>query len=488
MLHKKGMNIIEARKYREEQQRMYDRARLEHNRMRLAANFEARGEVVGERKELMRHLDLVQAKNDDVLVARRQRLAALLLREKDEHEAMLNNLAETDEQRRERLIRKARELRAEQEEDLRVDAKRRCDRLFRDKIDCLRAAESRLKAMQISDARFSQLELAERRKQEEREEEAFFAQQRAEELRLANERSKKDLEEIYQHRENTRRALAAQVEGNRIRAECARQAQKQEDDEFNRVVEEEKAQEKQKRVEDRIARAALAKEMSEFNTQLRLARRQEYERLQKEDRETLDRLLAQLEEEREEARLRLERREAARMRMIEMKAELNRRKEDTHALDKMWEEANNKEWEKREARWRADEEARNRLLRNVLIVRRQQVVDKRRQEREDAERAAKEAEEFRRQLENVVDIDAQERARRYVLLKENQKFLEKQMQWREAEKEAERTAMKTALTAQQELEQQYTERIKSEMDNLERAKPLRYKGVPLITKQRYGSF
>nr|CCC90419.1 conserved hypothetical protein [Trypanosoma congolense IL3000] len=480
------MASVYARRQREEQQRACEKARADESRMRLGVNFEIRSEKVCGRRDLMRRLDLMQAKHDDALVARRQRLAALLLREKDEHEAMLNNLAETDEQRRERLIRKARELRAQQQQHLRVDAQKRHDRLFLDKIDSLRLAESRLKIMQIADSRFQQLELAEKRKQEKKREEEFFAQQREEENRLANERAKFDLEEEYKRKQAVSRALDAQVEGNKMRARQKQLEVQQENDAFNRAVEEEKAAEAQRRMEQRVARAALAKEMSEFNEQLRIARRQEYEKLRMEDREMLDRMLEQLaEEQREEQRRKRELQENARNRMKEAREQLNRRKEDLESLDRLWDEENNKQWEKREARWRADEEKRKNLLRNVLIARRQQVLDKRQREKEDAEREQAESEELRAKIAGMCDIDAIERERRSVLAKENQKYLESQMQRRMAEKEAERKASKLALTAEQELEKKHTERIRVEMENLERAKPERYKNVPLLPRQRF---
>ncbi|ESS63306.1 hypothetical protein TCDM_08909 [Trypanosoma cruzi Dm28c] len=484
-----ALALIEARQRRECEQRLFNKAHAEDCRLRLTANWERRGDTVIQRKDLMRHLDSVQAKHDDALVARRKRLADMLLQERAEHETMMNNLAETEEQRRERLIQKARELRAQQQEDLRVDAQKRHERLFREKIDSLRLAESRLKVMQVADARFKQLALAERRREEDKREEEFFAQQRLEEQRLTNERAQRDLEMVRVGREKTKQALAAQVEGNKMRKAQQQAEKQQEDDEFNRVVNEERAAEAQRRVEARRARAALAKEISAFNEELRQVRRQEYEQLQQEDKEVLDRLLAELaEEERQKRQQKEEHREAARAHLAEIREQLNQRKKDEGDLDRLWDEANSKEWAKREAQWRADEEKRERLMRNVLIIRRQQVLDKRQQEKDASEAAAREREEFLRELANTVDLDAQERARRYKLLREDQKYLIGQMQRRAAEKEAERQAVMNELTDQQALEAKHAERIKMEMENLERAKPERYKNVPLLPKKRHQVF
>ncbi|RNF05603.1 hypothetical protein TraAM80_04431 [Trypanosoma rangeli] len=484
-----ALALIEARQRRKAEQLLFDKAQAEDCRLRLAANWEVRGDAVIEQKDLMRHLDNVQAQHDDALVARRKRLAGMLLQERADHDAMLNKLAETDEQRRERLIKKARELREQHSEDLRADAQRRHDRLFRDKIDSLRLAESRLRVMQVSAARFEQLALAERRREEQKHEDDFFAQQRLEEQRMMNERARRDLEMLHLGRENTKRALAAQVEGNKARKAQAMAEKQREDEEFNRVLEEELAAEAQRRVEARKARAILANEMIAFNEELRQVRQQEYAKLQQEDKEMLDRMLAELaEEERQKQLQKHERWDASRANLEDIRRQLNKRKQEEGELDKLWDEENSKEWAKREARWKADEDRRKRLMHNVLTIRRQQVLDKRKQEEEDAASAAKEREEFLRKLANSVDLDAQERARRYQVLREDQKYLMGQMQRRAAEKEAERQAVANQMTEQQELNAKYAERIKKEMENLERAKPERYKNVPLLPKRCHQVF
>lgn len=484
-----ALAAIEARQRRELEQRSFNKAHAEDCRLRLAALWETRGDTVIERKDLMRHLDRVQAQHDDALVARRQRLADLLLRERAEQESMLSGIAETEEQRRERLIQRARELREQQQEDTRIDTQKRHKRLFREKIDALRLAESRLKVMQVADARFEQLALAERRRAEEKLDEMYFDQLQQEAQRLSNEREQRDLEQVHRKREETKEALAAQVRGNEMRKAQQEAERQQENDEFNRAVVAELTAEAQKRMEERAARAALAKEISAFSDEMRRLRREEYDRLKQEDKDVLNRLLAQIaEEDRQEQQRKLEHREANKAYLQGVREQMERRKQDDAELDRLWDEANSKEWAKREARWRADEDKRAQLLRNVLIIRRQQVLDKRQQEKDDAELAAKEREEFLFKIANTVDIDAQERARRLAQNRETQQYLLEQMQRREAEKESARQAIKNQLTEQGELEALYAERIREEMENLERAKPERYKTVPLLPKYRHQVF
>ncbi|EPY34277.1 hypothetical protein STCU_01693 [Strigomonas culicis] len=394
---------------------------------------------------------------------------------------MLSGLAETDEERRERLIRRARELKAERAALRQVDNQARHDRLFREQIDTLRLAESRLKVMQVADLRYDQLSLAERRKAEEDAERAYFEQQAAEALRLANERAQRDLELRHQRVEHLQRDLTAQVEGNTLRREAAADEKRRDDEEFYRLLHEERIVEAQKQAAKRAERERIAQEMKELNEELQQARMQEYDQLRKEDKETLEAILAVIAEEQRLAQIeKRERTERQKKQMEDLQLQMAQRKDDTQALDKLWEEANDRQWGKREAQWKADQARRDQLLRSILIARRQQVMDKRQQRADEAETRAREHAEFLASLSNTDDIDEKERQRRMHMLKENQRYLDAQIAQRQAQKDASRDDWRTELTEQQALEKANEDRIAKEMAALEAAKPERYRNVPLL--------
>lgn len=473
--------FIVARKKREEFMEHFTGAQQMDERQRMMVNWETKGDRRMARKDLHRHLDQIQAKHGDALVERRRRLADLLLREREEHDQLLSNLAETDEQRRDRIIRKAKELRAKREAEKRADNVARNDRAFREKIDCLRQAESRLKVMQVADQRFEQLALAQRRRDEDAQEEIYFAQQAAEAVRLANERAQSDLEQRYIRQQRLTTDLAAQVEGNKMREAIAEEERRQENEEFKQLLHEDQVQEAQKQAARRAAQQQLAEEMKSLNEELERARKEEYEKLRKEDRELLDSILAEIAEtqrkEREEKRAKVERRHAE---WVELQQSRSQKKDDDSALDKLWEEANEKEWRKREACWKADRDKREALLRNILIVRRQQVLDKRQQERDDAETRKREHAEFLANLARDSGSEAAAQQKHAAQVKETQQYLDWQIGQRRAEKEQERLDRSRELSAQGALEKEYEDRIRQEMANLERAKPERYRDVPLL--------
>ncbi|KAG5504485.1 hypothetical protein JKF63_04937 [Porcisia hertigi] len=478
-----GPSFMEARQKREAFMEKFNAESALGERWCRTVEWETRGNARNEQREVLQYMDVIQAQHNDVLVARRRRLAELLLRENEQHAVMMKGLQETDTQRRERLIRKAQELRARREEAKQADIGARHDRLFRSKIDCLRQAESRLKVMQVTDERYDQMDAAAERRRQEAAEAEMYAQQAAEAQRLAVERLQHDLEHQYNRKQCMLGDLAAQVAGNRLRKEKEKEEACRENEEFYRLLHEEQAEEARKRLQRLEKNRQMAQEMIELNEELQRARKQEYEQLKKEDREALDLIMASLAAEQEEKRAEKKRlMEEQRQQLLELKQAAESKADSTN-LDKLWEEENEKQWRKREAQWEADQAKRDALLRNILIARRQQILDKRQKDKDDAMLRKLEDEEFLASLSKERDIDAIERERRKALLKETQKYLEGQIQGRLAEKETERIAKRAELTDQQALEKKYEDLIAQEMANLEAAKPMRYRDVPLLPRK-----
>lgn len=472
---------IEARQKREVAMQQFTAVQAVEARQRLMADWELKGNAKASTKDLYRLLDRAQASHNDTVVARRQRLAELLTQEQAEHERLLNNLTETDAQRRERLIRKAQELRAQRESSRQEQAERRQDRQLREQIDTLRQAESRLKVMQVADARYDQLKAAAQRREQEKSEDLFFVQQAVEAQRLANERAQADLEARYVRERRLQEDLSAQVQGNAMRKANEEAEKAKETAEFYRLLHEEQTAATQQRLARLEAQRALAKEMMDLNEELERARRQEYERLRDEEKQALDALLAQLateaQEQREAKQAKLE---AEREAMLELQQQLAVKKENDHALDALWQEASDKEWEKKEARWRADQAKRDALLHSILLVRRQQVAEKRQAQRDAAAEKQAEHDAFLATLAADRDGDAEAQAQRLAELKSLQRYLDWQISERNAQKAEELRLKRIALTDQAALEKEHEDRIAKELAALEAAKPERYRNVPLL--------
>ncbi|CCW68227.1 unnamed protein product [Phytomonas sp. Hart1] len=224
--------------------------------------------------------------------------------------------------------------------------------------------------------------------------------------------------------------------------------------------------------------------MKELNEILQRARKEEYDKLRQEDKQLLDAILAELAEER------LQQQEAKQEKIRTRKAEwddlqlqIAQTKEDAHIYDQLWAEANDREWEKREARWRADQAKRDQLLTSILEIRRQQVLDIHQKKRDDAVAVKRDYEEIVRASKKS---DGEEEADRQRLARarENQEFLLNQISHHAARKQAEKMERQQNLTDQNFFMTHYKDRLQKEMQNLEAAKPARYKNIPLLPLHR----
>lgn len=479
MRHNEAMKMIEKRQKREKYFAEFEKEQAAVNRTNTTLFGEKRTQNLMRQNEVFRILDTVQARQNDTLIERRKRLAELLNNELEEHNKLLSHLTESDEQRRDRLISKAKALRERREMEKKLDTERCNDRLFRDKIDILRQAESRLRVMQVADARFDQMEAARQKREEEATEEEYFSQQAEEAYRLACERTRHDMENIYQRNQQVRADLAAQVEGNNMRRAMEKEEKKKEDEEFYRLLHEERVAEEQKTLARKTRAREIAKEMQDLQEELETARSNEFARLRKEDQEELERLLASIAREKEEALMaKREKQQKEKAFLDEIKNDAERRKQKESSLDEMWKEANDKEWEKRERVWREDQAKRDALLHNILVVRRQQVYEKR--ARDQAEKARNRA-EHQAFLDSLPPDDAVERRKRKMAeMKELQDYLDMQIGQRLLIKRQEHLDKLNEVAAQQALDAKYKDKIAQELENLERAKPERYRNVPLL--------
>lgn len=341
---------IEARQRQDLEVRKYNQAAAENVRQKMISSWESKTSKTVESKELLRNIDAVQAKHDDILVLRRNRLAELLVKEKEEHDDMLANLGESDEQRRERLMQKARDLRSQREELRQVEANTKRDQLFREN-EIVRQAESKIKILYTADQRHEQLIQLAQRREEEKAEEEYFNQLGGEALRKQNARARADLEATHTRAIQTQKDLAVQCDANQRRSIEQRARQQQEDSEFARSVQAEKAASDAKDARRREHVRQLGVEIKQRNEELLRIKKVEYDQLRAEDKNALDQLLARIaEDERLEAERKKQHRELAMEHMKKVELQMNAQAESETAIDKLWQQENDKEWEKREAR------------------------------------------------------------------------------------------------------------------------------------------
>jgi cilia- and flagella-associated protein 53 len=478
------MAAIEARQRQEEVVRDYARVTAENSRQKLIADWEIKSGHTVSKKELYRHMDSVQAQHDDVLIARRQRLTELLQQEKAEYDAMLANLNETDEQRRERLTQKARELRTQREALRKEEANVKLDQLFRESNDVLRQAESRVKTMQTADQRREQLAELQRRRDAEAEVERYYQEQKDQVEREQRARAQRDLEAIHIRGQKMQADLTIQCAANDQRKEAERQRLREDDEVFFAQLREEQARNAEKDAARRQKQLNLAAEMKIRNDELHRIKHEEYEKLRKEDRDALDELLRGIaEDEARETKRKTEQREAAKLHMKLVEAQMSEQAANESALDQMWQDENDKEWEKREKKWLSEQDKRETLLRNVVATRKSQIRETR--SREDTVRSARQAEheQLIATMRNMADVDAKMNQDRRTAARSTQEFLQTQMSAKFEGTQRELDAKRNDASGARAEEEAYRAKLQAELGRLDAAKPESMRHVRLQPKR-----
>ena len=479
---KNPMAAIEMRQRQEDVVRDYARVAAENGRQKMIADWEMKSSKTVASKELFRHMDRIQAQSDDILVARRQRLADLLVAEKAEHDQMLANLAETDDQRRERLTQQARELRSHREELRQQESQRLLEQRFRSQNDSLRQAESKVKALQVADERYEQLDEIERRREEARRLDQFYNDQKNAMEQAQRERAQKDLENMHQRTQKMQNDLRVQVAANQYRREEDK-AQKQEDDaEFFRLLRAEEEANATKEAKKRQHRLELAAEIKVRNEELLKIKQEEYDKLRQEDKDALDELLRGIkEDEQREQAVKKRQREASAEHMKLVEAQMNVQAANESALDKLWQDENDREWDKREKKWQSEQAMRENLLRNVLNVRKDQIRDIRSRESQDVTRRQEDHKQLLATMKSDADRGAREASARRDAARQTRNYLEGQISLKHETMQREKDDSRRQDATEEEL---YKQRLAAELSRLETGKPDRYRHIPIAPRNR----
>eukprot|EP00758_Cryptobia_borreli_P002445 Tbor_TRINITY_DN3036_c0_g1::TRINITY_DN3036_c0_g1_i1::g.17302::m.17302 len=485
MSRRNPMAAIEARQRAEEAQRHMQHIAAENSKMKTMGRWEESMLKIDAGNEYYRTMDKIQARQDDVLVARRERLAVKLLAEKAEYDSLIAGLGETDAHRRERLMQQARDLRIEREEYRKAQSRKAMKSLALQGSAKVREATSHLKILQVANDRHRQLDEHTIMKKRKADEDKFFTEQWLEQVKQQNARCRQDHEDAFVNARNRQNDLALQVKHNDIRKGEAKQQKAEDDAEFMRLLKEEERKEYEKQDARRRARVALAQEMKETNEELKRIKVEDYERLKAEDRRLLDDILKEVAEtEKKEAEAKKAKHEQVRENMRTMKADMEKTMENDTALDKLWQDECDKEWDKKEARWLEDQARREKLLRAVFQNRKDQTIALRLKEAQDAQDKLDERAAIIAKTEMMLQEDMDNARCSRSDQRKVQAYLSEQIAARDAARARENAAKKTELTDTQAQEFAMQSEIDAELRRLDAAKPERYRNVSLLPNRR----
>nr|XP_056705051.1 cilia- and flagella-associated protein 53 [Euleptes europaea] len=413
---------------------------------------------------------------------RRERLRDLLEKEERGYIVEMESLEETIEDRKQKMLAKAKVLRENREEERRKIVAEKREQQFRTDCEELRMQWSKKHLLEVCEDRLAQLALKEELKKRREQEEATYlalweGDWLAKEQRFAEEERKRltrnnDMVNML----NTQRAVA----------EAQRQEEQRLKDEEAKYMEEERQLQK---LEDERAEIERQRKLRACGDMLLASMREKMKRLNQAREEelaletkVLDHILKQSQDDTEEQQRR--KKELLKEQQIYkayLAEQLEKEKRLEKEMDKVREEEMARMWARRAEREKRGKEARERLMKEVLDTRQLQIQEKLQRNAQEQEALLRDKQLFDATVQEYNRLEEEKYARRLRQVKEYREDLRAQMEHvrraREFEKEEERREYESGLEAEMLLQQKMADVLSRPYMKLINLHPLRRQQV-----------
>ncbi|KAF1320494.1 Coiled-coil domain-containing protein 11, partial [Globisporangium splendens] len=427
--------------------------------------------------QVQRTLHHLKDHHESQLHSRRLRLAELYNSEMEawKEECLAN--VETPEDRKQKMIQMALELKARRERERRVVVEEKRLQQYRESCDDCRVEDSRKVQTYVLQDRDKQLDERKRLQEDEacasRVFEARMAQLWEEDRLKKEEHDRMDREMAIKRNEEVKAILDLQVDLYRKSKNEEEAHKKAEDrallDEWHRLRQVEEELELQNK-QNEINRAM---DVEKFNQERVEASRYAVERERQYDIRLLELALAQ---ESEAQRREREQQEKFKQEQLEhqrmLRKQMDAEAEDLTYLDRIRKDMEDQVWAKRDAQHNAEEAARQELLRQVLISRANQTELKQKNQLQKKQEDPAYMEQIKRETEEALQKELREQEERRAELKRNQSDLVKQLEERRIADEQKRQAEYLEFKRMQLAEKQHKERVQQFAAN---APPMTYR-------------
>lgn len=397
--------MIMQRRKEEEHRRVYDEKVKTDSSIGRVAHWEHKTSNRIEKNMVARKVNTMKRDLQDDLDQRRGRLARMLAEEDAKYTQELESLEETPDMRRDRLRARARELIRRREQEKREFANQMLERQFREDCDAFREFDGQALLKECMVVRDRALdERAEQRKLD-KEEDAAWHTRLLDLVRKADEREQNDANRQLQLRSAMLRTLQDQVrelkerkeEDERLKQEEARLMKER----FELDLAEARAKEKERAELFALKKVAIAK----HNAVLKAEKEAEIRRQQEEDLVLLN---AMLDKERQAEEAEIAYKGVLKKQAREYQAQLielmKKEAVDEAASEAIRQAEQDKAWRKREEVWEQEKASREKLMKDVMIARREQLEARLQQNRNERMAALDDRE---RMMDEVVKMDKQ---------------------------------------------------------------------------------
>ncbi|KAL0592407.1 hypothetical protein ABG067_000515 [Albugo candida] len=432
-----GDALIIKRRQRENNVAKLVHAISDSNNQCHRANWEQNVQSKDRAAKIHQTYSKLKNQQESQLHARRIRLAELYNRELEEWTEACAASIETPEDRKQKMIQRAKELKTRRERERRELAEQKRLQQYRESSDDLRVRDSRKLQVLTLEERSQQLIERERILDDEHKYEEEMARLWERDRLLKEERERVDHDNVVKSNEQVRNILDLQVDLVRKRREEEKKLRDLEDSSLLKEWSE------QKRAQDALENAKRARELQraldvkKFNVERAENAQRETENERQYDLRLLEQALTKETEDRrieQDTQRKYKEEQLSYQRMLKKQMELEA--EDVSEADKLRKELEDQVWKRQDDHHMAEEAARQELLREVLNTRKKQVASKQFQKQQAKEAEMKHMEQIKLEGEEALqkELREQEEKRREqkktqmdVLYQQKEKKMEEQL-------------------------------------------------------------
>ncbi|PRP76695.1 hypothetical protein PROFUN_14964 [Planoprotostelium fungivorum] len=433
-----------------------DQSALNSNfdQLRQKAEWEATSHMKMKQAQVRDKFHTLVAEESYALERRRKKLADLLTYEAEQYQKELDESQETSEMRQERMLARARELKAKREEERKKFAQEQLDRRWRDESDELRHLASQDLAERVRIERLGQLKQREEKLQREQEEQRYYDDLWEKDRQVKMNREKQETERRKKSAESTLSILSHQIQERRDLTESQMQELQ---DEGLRV--------RTKELDDRQRKYAAKVEMDRMSSQKKAEKEMESALQIEMDREFVRQMTLKERHAKEADQKAREQRTHDGIKYRQYLEEEQRKKNvDDTELNMTLQRSANEIWQKREEVRRKEEDFRNRLTTEVANERNRQMSAKRDHKIVEKQEALAEREriEADRQRWEREEREKQEKKRQERLAVQQAQL--EQMEGRKQTKYQEQYSEQNRADQERDLKAQREQRIQQEIE------------------------
>ncbi|KAI9349263.1 tumor suppressor, Mitostatin-domain-containing protein [Zopfochytrium polystomum] len=454
--------IVNRRREEENRNKMLERTQY-YAQTAMQSQFEETSTLSIKRNHLFRRVEELRAVEEGKLEARRERLRQLYASDEMRWTQELLSREETKETRLEKMRSRMEHLKARREAERRQTVEEKLLQRWRNGCDELRQIESKVLEEQVALARADQLVELDKRRSLALEEKKFYDDlwEKDRQKKIAKEE-----EERARHKElNSATVAMLEAQLDMLRQQAIEEERLKQEEAIlmrqemeTRTLEDERNRAR-KLAEQRIIRTELDK----FNRMKIEQRAREVQESLAVDLKIVDQFFKMDAQETENRnRRRAELKKEIQLYREHLREQQRIERERQSEIDKMQKEEEDKLWRKRAEKWQREQAARDRLMKEVLEGRKEQLKYSLHQNRLQQEKTRVEREEVLKQIEAARKVEAAEKLRKEALTHAYRESLAAQVEIVEEKKREDKRKAAIEANADKIAELKYRELLELE--------------------------